>query len=85
MDKIDLETLIAIATDVEQADPIDFGRLSMGKQEAFRLVGTSILEMFDKDEYTFDDKLILLSTVTKLTVENMLLHIKLLSLKEGIE
>lgn len=85
MDKIDLETLIAIATDVEQADPIDFDRLSVGKQEAFRLVGTSILEMFDKDEYTFDDKLILLSTVTKLTVENMLLHIKLLSLKEGIE
>lgn len=85
MDKIDLDTLVAIAADVEQADPIDWAKLNLGRQEAFRLVGTSILEMFDKDEYTFDDKLILLSTVTKLTVENMMLHIKLLSLKEGLE
>lgn len=85
MDKIDLETLIAIAADVEQEDPIDWAQLKLGRQEAFRLVGTSILEMFDKDEYTFDDKVILLSTITKLTVENMTLHLKLLSLKEGLE
>jgi hypothetical protein len=85
MDKIDLDTLVAIATDVEQEDPIDWAKLNLGRQEAFRLVGTSILEMFDKEEYIFDDKLILLSTITKLTVENMMLHVKLLSLKEELE
>lgn len=84
MDKIDLETLVGIATEVEQGDPIDWAQLKLGQQEAFRLVGLSILEMFDKDIYTFEDKLILLSTITKLTVENMILHTKLLSLQEEL-
>lgn len=85
MERIDLETLVTIAMEVEGADPIDWAKLKLGQAEAFRLVGTSILEMFDKEEYDFDDKVILLSTITKLTVENMILHTKLLSIKEGLE
>lgn len=81
MDKVDLELLIDIAQDVEGQDAVDWGKLAMGKEEAYKMVGASILEMFDKSEYTFDDKVVIMSTITKLTVENMLLNLKLLTLE----
>jgi hypothetical protein len=81
MDKVDLDLLVDIAQDVEGQDAVDWGRLAMGKEEAYKMVGASILEMFDKSEYTFDDKVVIMSTITKLTVENMLLNIKLLTLE----
>lgn len=82
MDKIDLGLLVDIAQEVEGQDSIDWNKLAVGKNEAYRLVATSILEMFDKPEYTFDDKVILLSTITKLTVENMMLNIRVLTAEQ---
>ena len=81
MDKVDLDLLVDIAQEVEGQDSIDWSKLSMDKDAAYKLVATSILEMFDKPEYTFDDKVVIMSTITKLTVENMLLNIKLLTLQ----
>lgn len=85
MRKVSLDLLIDIAMEVEDADPIDFGKLSVGKQEAFKMIGASILEQFDKEEYTEEDKIILMATITKLTVENFLLHTKLLAKENNIE
>jgi len=82
MDKVDLDLLVDIAQEVEGQDAIDWGKLAVGKEQAYKMVAASILEMFDKPEYTFDDKVIIMSTITKLTVENMLLNIKVLTLSE---
>jgi hypothetical protein len=79
MDKVDLDLLVDIAQEVEGQDAIDWGRLAVGKEQAYKMVATSILEMFDKSEYTFDDKVIIMSTITKLTVENMLLNLRILT------
>lgn len=79
MDKVDLDLLVDIAQEVEGEDIIDWSKLNLHKNDAYKLVATSILEMFDKPEYTFDDKVIIMSTITKLTVENMILNIKLLT------
>jgi len=79
MKKITLEQLVEIAAEVEAGDPTDWGKLAVGQQEAFKMIGTSILDMFDKEVYTEDDKLIMLATITKLTVENMLLNLKIMS------
>jgi hypothetical protein len=79
MAKITLDQLVEIAAEVEAGDPTDWGKLKVGQQEAFRMIGTSILDMFDKDVYTDDDKLIMLATITKLTVENMLLNLKIMN------
>lgn len=79
MDKVDLDLLVDIAQEVEGQDPVDWTKLSVAKEDAYKLVATSILEMFDKAEYTFDDKVIIMSTITKLTVENMILNIRLLT------
>jgi hypothetical protein len=78
MAKITLEQLVEIAFAVEEGDPFDWGSFKQGKEEAMKMIGTSILEQFDKDTYSDEDKLILLSTITKLITENMILHTKLM-------
>lgn len=82
MAKITLDELIDIAFAHEEGDPFDWGAFKQGKEEAMKMIGTSILDMFDKDAYTSEDKLIMLATLTKLTTENMILHSKLLTLSQ---
>jgi hypothetical protein len=79
MAKITLEELCDIAFAHEQGDPIDWGIFAKGQSEAMKMIGSSVLEMFDRDEITDDLKLIMLATITKLTTENMILHSKLLT------
>jgi hypothetical protein len=82
MAKITLEQLIDIAAAVEEGDPIDWDRLERGQQETFKLIGTSVLEMFDKEVYSDTDRLMVLATITKLLVENMILHLKVMGKNE---
>ena len=84
MRQIDLDLLVDIAQEVEKEDPIDWDRLSVGKEEAYKMIATSVLEQFDKTEYTEEDKVILLSTITKLLVENMLLNIRVLDQQQKL-
>jgi hypothetical protein len=78
MAKISLEQLVDIAFAVEEGDPFDWGAFKQGKEEAMKMIGTSILDQFDKETYSDEDRLILLSTITKLVTENMILHTKLM-------
>lgn len=80
MAKISLEELIDIAFAHEEGDPIDWGVFKQGQEEALKMIGTSILEQFDKDVVTDADRLILLSVITKLVTENMILHSRLMNL-----
>ncbi len=79
MAKITLEELIDVAFAHEEGDPFEWGIFSQGKEQAMTMIGTSILEMFDKDDINDADRLILLATITKLSTENMILHSKLLT------
>ena len=83
MAKITLDELIDIAFAHEEGDPFDWGAFKKGKEEAMKMIGTSVLEMFDKEEYTNGDKLILLATITKLTTENMILHTKIMGMTKN--
>ncbi len=82
MKKITLEQLIDIAFAHEEGDPIDWGVFKNGQEQAMRMIGASVLEMFDQEEITDEQKLIMLATITKLTTENMILHSKLLTLSK---
>ena len=82
MAKVTLEELIDIAFAVEDGDPFDWGSFKQGKTEAMKMIGTSILDQFDKDVYTDNERLVLLATLTKLVTENMILHSKLLTLSQ---
>ena len=79
MAKVTLEELIDIAFAVEEGEPFDWGSFKQGKTEAMKMIGTSILDQFDKDVYTDNERLVLLATLTKLVTENMILHSKLLT------
>jgi hypothetical protein len=81
MAKINLDDLIDIAFAVEEGDPIDWGKLRQGKEQAMRMIAASIIEQFDREVYTDDDRMIVLATITKLVTENMILHSKLLTLE----
>ncbi len=82
MAKITLDDLCEVAFAVEEGDPFDWGVFVNGKEEAMKMIGTSILEQFDKEDMSDGDRLILLSTVTKLLTENMILHTKLMTVKK---
>ena len=79
MAKITLDELCDIAFAVEEGDPIDWGVFKQGQEETMKMIGTSILEQFDKEVINDGDRLILLATITKLVTENMILHTKLLT------
>lgn len=84
MAKITLEQLTDIAFAVEDGDPIDWGVFVKGQESTMKMIGTTILEQFDKEEMTDADRLIMLSTITKLVTENMILHTKLLQAKNEV-
>jgi hypothetical protein len=81
MAKINLDDLVDIAFAVEEGDPIDWGKLRQGREQAMKMIAASIIEQFDREEYTDDDRMIILATITKLVTENMILHTKLLTLE----
>jgi len=79
MAKITLDELMDIAFAHEEGDPIDWGVFKEGQEQPMKMIGTSILEQFDKEVIGDGDRLILLAVITKLITENMILHSKLLT------
>jgi hypothetical protein len=82
MAKITLNELVDIAFAHEEGDPFDWGLFSKGQEQTMRMIGSSILEQFDKETVTDADRLIMLATITKLVTENMILHTKLMKQNE---
>lgn len=82
MAKINLDELIDIAFAVEEGDPIDWGVFKNGREQSLKMIGASILEQFDKDIVTDQDRLVMLATITKLVTENFVLHSQLIKLKK---
>ena len=82
MAKITLDQLVDIAFAHEEGDPFDWGVFSKGQEQTMRMIGSSILEQFDKETITDSDRLILLATITKLVTENMILHTRLMKQNE---
>ena len=82
MAKITLDELVDIAFAHEEGDPFDCGVFSKGQEQTMRMIGSSILEQFDKETITDADRLIMLATITKLVTENMILHTKLIKQNE---
>jgi hypothetical protein len=85
MAKIDIDTLVDLAFSVEEGDPIDWGVFRQGREEALRLIATSIVEQFDKNLSSDAERLIVLATITKLVVENMVLHTKIIEYQKKNE
>jgi hypothetical protein len=71
IDNQTVELIVALAQEVEVTDPIDWGMLAIDEEEAYRMMAISILETFPDESITIQ------SVLTKLTVENFVLNLKL--------
>jgi hypothetical protein len=80
--KISPEQVVDIAFTIDEEDPIDWGVFKEGKRESLMMIATSIVEQFDKEEWTDEDRLVVMSTLTKLVTENFILHTEILKLKQ---
>ena len=79
---ITVDDLVELVLAVEEGDPMDWDVFVDGKEHAIRLIASSVIEQFDKQYVSRDDRAIILSTITKLLVENMILHTQLLRSKQ---
>jgi hypothetical protein len=69
---ISVDTLVELAKEVENEDPIDWGMLSIDEDTAYRIIASQVLEI-----YNTNDQLTMLASITKLIVENFVLNLKL--------
>lgn len=78
MKKISIDEVVDLAFMFDEYSPIDWGKLREGKEPAMRMIAASIIEQFDVEEITDDHILVMISAITKLTTENMLLYTELM-------
>lgn len=71
-----------LAQEINKEDSIDFADISISEKEAFDLMSNQIVEMFKKTEETANERITMLSTIVKLTVENFALNLRLLRVKK---
>jgi hypothetical protein len=79
---IDDRMLAALAREVEETDPIAWGGLDLDRDAAYRLMASQIAETFrgyeEKGVGRDEQLLIALSSAVKLSVENFVLHQRLM-------
>ena len=82
---LDHRTLAALAREVEEGDPIAWGGVALDRDTVYELIASQIAEIFAGYELggVARDRqlLVALATVVKLTVENFVLHQRLM--REG--
>jgi hypothetical protein len=83
---LDHRTLAALARDVEAGDPIGWADVRLDRDAAYELIASQIAEMFAGYEARGVDRdrqlLIALATAVKLTVENFVLHQRLMRARD---
>jgi hypothetical protein len=67
-----VDQLVEIAKEVEAGDPFDWADVSIDEDEAYRLMAMNLLEMDMSKE-------IMLASIVKLCVENLVLNTRLMN------
>lgn len=80
---ISIDELVQLVGEIETQDPIDWGMLNISEDEAVRLIAIDVLEMFNTNQESHDRQLIMLSTITKLVLENFVLNLQLQGIRNG--
>lgn len=69
-----IETLVELAKEAEIGDPFDWADVAISEEEAYRLMAMNVLEMDP-------DPRVMMATIVKLCVENMVLNVRLMQNK----
>ena len=77
---MDLKAVEALISEIELADPIDWGMLNISDEDATRLIALSVVQHYEqqiKPMSESDREYIYVSSIAKLTLENFVLNVKL--------
>lgn len=77
VDKITPAQLADLAMHADLSEPIDWGMLELREEDVFAMIAAQVLDMIQKTEDTDDQLIIALASLTKLTVENFVLTLRL--------
>jgi hypothetical protein len=73
-----LEQIIELAQNVELADNIDWTNLNVERDVIYQMIGSSVYEQYQEWKANNSEiEAIMLATITKLVIENFVLHLKL--------
>jgi hypothetical protein len=77
---MDLKAVEALISEIELADPIDWGMLNISDEDATRLIALSVVQHYEAHIRPMSDsdrEYIYVSSIAKLTLENFVLNVKL--------
>ena len=77
---MDLKAVEALISEIELADPIDWGMLNISDEEATRLIALSVVQHYEahiRPMSESDREYVYVSSIAKLTLENFVLNVKL--------
>lgn len=77
---LNLDAVVALISEIDQQDAIDWGMLNIGEVEATRLLATSVIEHYEQNIQPMqgiDRDYVIVAALAKLTLENFVLNLKL--------
>lgn len=75
-----VDLVVELAEEVDLADPIDFGMLTINEKSTRKMLASQIVEDAFKIEDRSTRELMLLATITHLVTENFVLNQKILNM-----
>jgi len=75
-----VDLIAELAKEVDLEDPIDFGMLLVDEDTLWKMMASNVLELMRVD--TVNDKMVMMATITKLLVENFVLHAHIMKIME---
>ena len=75
--KANLKQLIELAKESNISDPIDWEKVNLNEDTVYEMIGLSVMEMMHKIEKDPNVNVMLAASILKLTVENIVLNLKL--------
>lgn len=70
-----------LAKEVDLEDPIDFGMLLVDEDTLWKMMASNVLELMRVD--TVSERMVMMATITKLLVENFVLHAQMMKIMEN--
>lgn len=74
---ITLDQLVDLAIDTQKDSPINWGKLNISEEHAYKMIAASVHEQFATKEITTEQYYAMLAVVVNLTVENFALNLKI--------
>jgi hypothetical protein len=74
---VTIDDIAEMAMEIDSQSPVEWGYLTINEKDAYRLMAMSAIDILNGVEDGADRSLVAVSTITKLLVENFVLHLRL--------